>query len=137
MANFDIAYKRVLDDEGVTWENHPDDAGGETYAGLTRKADPSWGGWKIIDQYKKKPNFPSNLSAVKSQLLELAKPFYRSKYWDKVWGDKIQDQRIANDMFNTYVLTGTASIKLQNRQFGFTEKTVMDDQLLNKLNSII
>lgn len=137
MANFDIAYKRVLADEGVTWENHPDDNGGETYAGLTRKADPSWGGWKIIDQYKKKPNFPSNLKAVQPQLLELARPFYRSKYWDKVWGDKIENQKIANDMFNTYVLTGTASIKLQNRQFGFAEKTVMDDQLLNKLNSIV
>lgn len=137
MADFNIAFKRILSDEGIKWENDPDDAGGETYAGLTRKADPSWTGWTIIDQYKKKPNFPANLSAVQSQLIELAKPFYKTKYWDKVWGDKIMDQRIANDMCNTYVLTGSASIKLQNRQFGFPEKTVMDDQLLNKLNSIV
>ena len=138
MADFKIAFYRTLNNEGVVWENNTNDAGGETYAGLTRKAEPNWAGWKIIDEYKKKPNFPSNLSSVKNQLLALAEPHYKKTYWDTVWGDKITDQRVANDMFDTAVLQGVGtSIKLQNRQFGCAENTTMDNQLLNKLNSIV
>lgn len=138
MADFNIAFAITFKNEGLAlWTNDPDDAGGETWGGLTRKADPKWAGWAIIDQYKKKPNFPSNLKAVSDQLTELAKPTYKKTYWDTVWGDEITDQRIANDMFDTAVLQGVGmSVKLQNRQFGFTEKTAMDSQLLNQLNKI-
>ncbi len=52
MAKFIDAYKKVLNNEGI-YSNDPDDAGGETYKGISRKANPNWDGWISIDAIKK------------------------------------------------------------------------------------
>lgn len=136
MADFEIAWKRTAANEGG-YENDPDDRGGETYHGIARNMDKTWGGWKIIDEQKRKPNFPANIKDRRSELDILEKQYYKATYWDTVWGDRIIDQKIANDMYDTAVNLGYGtSVKLQNRQFGFSEKAIMDSQLLDKLNSI-
>lgn len=52
MANFKIALDKVLSREGG-YINDPDDKGGETYKGISRKYNPDWKGWRIIDNTKK------------------------------------------------------------------------------------
>lgn len=42
----------ILGHEGG-YANHPADKGGETYRGISRKANPDWVGWKYIDEVKR------------------------------------------------------------------------------------
>lgn len=135
MASFDIAYKRTAKFEGG-YVYDPDDNGGETYAGISRKANPSWAGWKIIDSTRKKQGFPKSLNN-NTELKQLVKNLYRKNYWNLIWGDKINNQRVANELYDFGVNAGVAqSIKLSQRQFGLRETGVMDNNLLSKLNSV-
>ena len=120
MANFDEAYQRTLKFEGG-WVNDNNDSGKETYKGISRVYKKNWEGWKIVDAYKKKPNFPKNLEADK-KLQELVKSCYRKNYWNVIWGDKIRNQKVANDLYDTAVNMGVGtSIKLSERQYGLKE----------------
>lgn len=136
MANFEVAYKRTCKFEGG-WVNNPGDSGKETYKGISRVANPNWPGWTIVDSYKKKSNFPKNLDSDK-KLQDLVKTCYKENYWNPVWGDKILNQKVANDFFDTAVNMGVGtSIKLSQRQFRMKETGKMSNQLLSKLNSVV
>ncbi len=50
------AYEIVMQYEGG-YVNHPNDPGGETYKGISRRAHPNWEGWKYIDRKKPVPEF--------------------------------------------------------------------------------
>ena len=50
-ADFRISLKYLLSHEGY-YSYHKDDKGGETYCGITRRFQPNWIGWNILDQYK-------------------------------------------------------------------------------------
>lgn len=136
MANFDIAFQRTSKFEGG-WVNDDADSGKETYKGISRVYQKSWAGWKIIDSYKKKSNFPKNLESDKT-LQELVKKCYRENYWAPIWGDKIDNQNVANDLYDTAVNMGVGtSIKLSERQHKMKETAKMSQELLNKLNSVV
>ena len=135
MANFEIAYKRTSKFEGG-YVYDPDDNGGETYAGISRKANPQWLGWKTIDAAKIKADFPKNLDN-NAVLRQQVKTLYLKNYWNPIWGDKIIKQEVANEIYDFGVNAGVAtSIKLQQRQFKMRQTGKMDDKLLKKLNSI-
>lgn len=135
MAKFDIAYKRTAKFEGG-YVYDPDDNGGETYAGISRRANPKWLGWKTIDSAKKKSGFPKNL-ADNAVLKQQVKTLYKTNYWNPIWGDRINRQEVANEIYDFGVNAGVAtSIKLQQRQFKMKETGKMDEKLLAKLNSI-
>ena len=135
MANFEIAYSRTAKFEGG-YVNDPDDNGGETYAGISRKSNPDWQGWKIVDKYKSRSDFPKCLDKdanLKKQVMDL----YRDRYWNPIWGDKIKNQKVANEIYDFGVNAGVStSIKLQQRQFKMRETGRMDIALLAKLNSV-
>jgi glycosyl hydrolase family 108 len=63
----------------LAWEggyvNRPDDPGGETYCGISRKANPAWPGWAILDGLANKHVATPELDALVGDL-------YRRKYWD-------------------------------------------------------
>lgn len=136
MANFDEAYRHTLKFEGG-WVNDDNDSGKETYKGISRVYEKNWEGWKIVDAYKKKPNFPKNLE-IDKKLQDLVKSCYRKNYWDKIWGDKIRNQKVANDFYDTAVNMGVGtSIKLSERQYRLKETCKMSQELLDKLNSVV
>jgi len=86
--------------------NDPLDAGGETYKGISRRYNPSWAGWSVIDEFKSDPaNFPENLQN-NEQLHSAEFKFYREHYWDRFQGNLIQDQAIAEELFDTSVNLG-------------------------------
>lgn len=135
MANFNIAYERTAKFEGE-YGNDPVDVGGETYAGISRRAHPKWDGWKIVDEMKKKSGFPKNLRN-NTTLKNLVRNLYKANYWDTIWGDRIVRQEVANEIYDFGVNAGVArSVKLQQRQFGMKETGKMDEKLLAKLNSV-
>lgn len=135
MANFDEAYKRTLKFEGG-WCNEDGDTGGETYKGISRVFHKSWAGWKIVDSYKKKPNWPKNMESD-ATLQALVKDCYKENYWKPIWGDKLTNQKVANDLYDTAVNMGVGtSIKLAQRQFKLAVTCKMNEALLKKLNSV-
>lgn len=136
MADFLTAFNRTEKNEGKDiWTKVDGDSGGETWSGISRKANPSWSGWKILDQIKNKKN---GQKFSTPELEERKQSLYRTNYWNPIWGDEIKNQKVANDLYDTGVNCGVSmSIKLSERQFKMKETGRMSDELLNKLNSVV
>lgn len=103
MANFKTAYDKTAAFEGG-WVDHPNDKGKETYAGIARAFFPNWKGWAIVDSYKSKPGFPSNLP--KAELAPLVESFFKTNFWDVIRLDEITNQEIAEELYDTGVNFG-------------------------------
>ena len=104
MAKFEEAFNITLKHEGG-YGHDPVDVGGETYRGIARNYHSQWSGWGIIDQLRSHPDFPIILNS-RQDLNELVENFYKINYWNVFWGDKIPDQLVANEMFDTGVNMG-------------------------------
>jgi lysozyme family protein len=89
MADFDEAYLITIGIEGG-YDNDPEDAGGETYKGISRKYYPDWRGWVFIDSYKTQPNFPNNAYSD-GTIDTMVRTFYKEHFWNLFWGDQIPD----------------------------------------------
>ena len=122
MADFRKAYFTTLGHEGG-YANDPQDRGGETYRGISRRFYPKWEGWAIIDKAKgDKDKFPQNIDH--SALYTLVQEFYEDEYWNKFRGDDILNQELANELFDSAVNLGLSravrllqqSLNLLNRE---------------------
>jgi lysozyme family protein len=134
MADFGKAFDETMKFEGG-YGNDPQDPGGETYKGVARKMNPTWGGWTVIDLMKAKSAFPRNLDS-NTDLQNQIQEFYMVNYWSKVNGDAILDQEIAESIFDFAVNAGTStSAKLAQIVVGVAPDGVMGPDTLSKLNS--
>lgn len=120
MADFELAFSRTMGNEGG-YANDPDDAGGETYRGISRRFNPDWDGWSVIDAWRDHPSFPEGL-ASNFALNELTKAFYRRRIWQQFIGDELPDQAVAEELFDTAV------------NLGMTRAISYLQQALNSLN---
>lgn len=134
MADFKIAYKKIEAAEG-SYCFDPDDAGGETYKGISRRANPNWDGWISIDAIKKA--HPTTFKGILKKTSELEKKvqdLYKDKYWDCFELDDVPNQLVAEQMFDTAVNQGqTAAIKFAQRVLDLRETGKWSLDLLNKL----
>lgn len=111
MANFLIAYKNTGGHEGG-WTV---DNGGQTYQGISRKGWPSWKGWPLIDAWIKKNGYPRQGQYFNNAAIDNLVPlFYKQQYWDKVQGDKIVNQTIANFIYDFFVNSNSALLKINS-----------------------
>jgi lysozyme family protein len=103
-SDFNPAFEQmILNEGGYRLVNVASDRGGQTYAGIARNFHPGWAGWRYIDA-----NDLQNL-----QLSQLVRDFYKTQFWDKVSGDAITRQLIAESIFDFAVNAGTSTaIKL-------------------------
>lgn len=97
------AYTKTMGHEGG-YVNDPDDFGGETYKGISRKYNPSWDGWFIVDAHKGHDDFHDNL-AKDVLLAQSVRNFYKERYFDPYVGDDMPDA-LAQEMFDTSVNMG-------------------------------
>lgn len=149
MASFETSHILVMKIEGL-YSNHPDDSGGETYGGIARNKWPSWDGWKIIDEYKRKPNFPNNMKEDE-KLYELERDFYIKEFWIPIGGNKFSyTQNIGNKLYSIAVNMGTVTaVKFLQETLNFMRFNAKDElfpklsldgifgnQVLNALNVI-
>ena len=104
MSDFNISFNKVMINEG-DYSMDLDDIGGETYKGISKRYNPSWGGWKLINKFYTKPNFPKNLN-FNTELQSLVRIFYRQHYWEKILCDRIDSQNLADELFDTAVNMG-------------------------------
>lgn len=131
MAEFLHAYKRTAQYEGG-YANVEDDKGGETYAGISRKYYPNWEGWKIVDANKplKRGEF------IKSVYLDsLIRLFYKREKWDTIKGDYIDDQLLADFLYDYNAHSGTRSIEKLQHILHITEDGIFGSQTLAAVNA--
>lgn len=119
MANFTIALKKVLKNEGG-YANNPNDAGGETYKGISRKNHPTWTGWISIDQIKKAhPKGFKTILEHTPELQDKVKDFYKRRFWDELCLDTCGNQELANQAFDMAVNAGIkAGVKILQKVLG-------------------
>jgi len=124
MADFNPAFEKMIHDEGgYQLTNIPGDRGGQTYAGIARKPNPQWAGWQYIDR----KDFGSATPLVRE--------FYKSNFWDRVRGDDITNQAIAETIFNFAVNTGVGvASKLAQLIVGTTPDGAIGPKTLERLN---
>lgn len=130
MAHFDEEFEKVILAEGG-YVNDPDDAGGETYLGISRKNNPKWDGWISIDQLKKyHPKDFKKLLKQTSELTAKAKRLYKENYWDVLELDDIPSQGIAHQLFDTAVNMGVSSaIRIAQQVIGMTITSKWSNEL--------
>lgn len=131
MANFDKEFNKVILLEGG-YVNDPDDAGGETYLGISRKNNPKWVGWEVIDDIKKKYGTKNITSRLKKDvaLTNSAKLLYKQNYWDVLELDDIPSQDIAHQLFDTCVNCGkTTAIRIAQQVLMMTITGKWSDKL--------
>lgn len=125
MAVFEIAYDKTLKAEGgYRLTNIKGDNGQQTYAGISRKFHPTWGGWAFIDRNEIPPT-------------DLVRGLYRVEFWEKVRGESIISQDIANNIYDFAVNTGVPiAIKLAQMVAAVQADGVLGPKSLMALNSI-
>ncbi len=137
MADFNLAFPLTIAHEGG-YDNDPDDPGGETYKGVARKIHSKWDGWTKVDMLKRQPGFPANLDKD-AELQQDVLSFYRLTFWDKMNGDLIDDQDVANSIFDFGVNAGlSTSASLAQMVVGAEADGVIGPKsvsLINNFNS--
>lgn len=121
MAKFDEEFDKLIFVEGG-YVNDKNDAGGETYLGISRKNNPKWIGWEVIDDEKKKglKNITARLKKDVA-LTNSVKFLYKQKYWDVLELDDIPSQSIAHELFDTCVNCGVSTaIRIAQQVIGMT-----------------
>lgn len=131
MAEFLNAYKTILSNEGG-YVNDPNDAGGETYAGISRKNFPDWGGWPLVDAAKP---LSHNARVSGDQMESQVRTFYKSQQWDVIKGDRINDQWIAEFIFDWYINAGSIAVKKAQAAAGVTADGNVGPQTITAINS--
>ncbi|MBO9151938.1 glycoside hydrolase family 108 protein [Chitinophaga sp. GCM10012297] len=128
MAGFKLAIAPVLKWEGG-YVKDPDDEGGETYRGITRKNWPFWPGWAQVDAAK---------PIKKGKYIPLADPFveefYEKHYWEPIKGDLIHDQRTAGFLLDFYVHSGYHAVEAIQTVAGVTPDGIFGPQTLAAIN---
>jgi lysozyme family protein len=128
MADFNPAFEKMIVDEGgYVLHTVPGDTGGMTYAGIARNPNPKWPGWNLIDH-----------DEIDSPLLTgMVRGFYKTEFWDRIRGDEITNQVVAENLFNFGVNTGIKiAVKLAQLIVGATPDGTVGDVTLQKFNSI-
>lgn len=124
MGDFIKAFERTITNEGgYKLTNIAGDRGGMTYAGISRRFHPTWPGWLQIDGHQ----VPSSA---------LVREFYKSEFWDKVRGDQIESQRIAESIYDFAVNADwRVAAKVAQVVVGVTPDGSIGDRTVAALNA--
>ena len=123
MADFGPAYEAMIRNEGgYVLHKVEGDRGGMTYAGIARNMNPNWAGWRMIDNGDLVPAY-------------VVREFYQAQFWDKMRGDEITNQIIAQTIFDFYVNAGLPALKLAQLVVGATPDGVFGPRTVAALNA--
>jgi lysozyme family protein len=105
MANFTTAFNITMQTEGGY---DPGVGEAETYMGVDRSQNPGWSGWSTIDAINHENPGASvstldDLFAANAILQADIQQFYESNYWNPLQLTTINDQQVANALFDCSV----------------------------------
>jgi len=135
MAKFEIAYKRTASFEGGWSCEEPDNG---NWTGAKVGVGKCLGTIAGITAYEVKEflGHEPTLNEVKNFPESSRKAIYKKKYWDKISGDLLTEQEIANRMYDEAVNAGvSAAIKLTEEIAKVTIDGKMDNELIKTLNN--
>lgn len=100
MSTFDDIIERIIVEHegGYKLTDIKGDRGGQTYAGIARKPNPDWDGWRDVD-------------AKRTPSKESVHRFYRARFWDPCKCDEIQSPKVATSIFDFAINSGTETAK--------------------------
>jgi len=126
MADFLPAFEEVvLNEGGYKLTDIQQDRGGQTYAGISRKFHPHWPGWSYIDRGQVPP-------------VSLVRAFYKDEFWDRLRCDEIEDEGIAQSLFDFGVNAGwRVSAKLARYRDIVTRDRTQGRFLLGWINRLL
>lgn len=105
--------------------------------GVSRNNNPNWSGWVTIDAIK--DTSPPNLNVAlraNAALLTAIQSFYQLNYWDVNQTGSINDQQIANQVFDTSVNCGTGrGAQFLQQAAGVTADRIVGPQTLAAVNA--
>ncbi len=114
MAVFDLAIDKTLAWEGG-YVDDPDDAGGKTKWGISKRAHPE------VD--------------IENLTMDDAKRIYEIDYWERISGDNILDQPAANALFDAAVNLGVRrAAQIAQEVVNSTPDGIIGPKTLHKLN---
>lgn len=125
MADFDPIYSSTLKREGgYKLTNAPADKGGQTYAGVSRRANPGWAGWAYVDHGETPPT-------------PLVRALYKEQYWDAMRLDDVRDNRVAESLYEFGFVAGRViSAKLAQVVIGVEPDGKIGDKTIAALNGM-
>ena len=126
MANFDPAFDAMIENEGgFVLHEVDEDRGGLTYAGISRKYHANWEGWQML------------LERRDDALVRIAvKNFYYTNFWHIVKGEKIDDQAVANSLFDFAVnVSALRAVSIAQRIIGSVPDGIVGPETIGKLNA--
>jgi len=149
MADFDIAHAKSMGNEGG-YANNPADTGGETYMGVARNFHPKWQGWRHVDATKanmtQMPTYGTNsyfawarqlnrTAAANPALQKLVIDLYESVYWRGNRLGEIDNQDVANQIYDWAVNTGSRGNTWIQEALGVTADGVIGPKTLKAINT--
>lgn len=127
MANFEKIFNDLIIIEGG-YSNHPDDRGGRTMYGIT-------------EEVAREAGYAGKMEELS---LELARSIYKTKYFENYGFGKIQNTKIAGELFEFTVNTGRGKLavmflqrayNLLNKNINLVEDGQLGDKTANTINS--
>lgn len=114
MSYFDSAFDKLIKNEGG-YVNDPNDAGGETYLGISRKYHPNHFMWEkfvdpVVKKYKKTSIINRELKS-NDDLTNYIKDIYKEEYWDALNLDSCKNRKLAFQLFDSAVNIGVDATK--------------------------
>jgi len=137
MADLNKALKKLWN---VEFSNRVDlmlhtvagDSGGMTYKGIARKFHPTWDGWAFIDANPNPEILEKNMV-----LQDKVEMFYHLNFWNKIKGDSIAFQAVAEELFLSAVNIGIKkAVILAQEVAGAKIDGVFGEKTLMAINSI-
>ena len=128
IGDFVKSFENTLRIEGgYRLTNDPTDRGGMTFAGISRKFNPHWEGWALIDAGKQDD----------PRMAGMVRAFYKENYWDKMHGDDLVFPEVANTLYDCSVNMGVRNAtKLAQVVLGTTPDGAIGPVTLASLNDL-
>ncbi|MBU2976645.1 glycosyl hydrolase 108 family protein [Alteromonas sp. C1M14] len=127
MAFFLPAFEKMIDNEGGYSLHRTDgDRGGLTYAGIARNFHPDWPGWPLIES-----------DTAKQNIIPYVQAFYKQQFWERIRGDFIDAQGVAETIFDFAVNAGVSTAaKLAQDVVGVNTDGVIGTITLKAINQM-
>lgn len=125
MADFDTCFEKTLNFEGgYDLSVIPNDRGGWTYAGISRRHHPDWIGWEIIDMGQ-------------TPIPESVQDFYLGEFWHPLRADEIMANSVVWPIFDFAITSGLrAAVRAAQVVLNVTNDGIIGPRTLAALNTV-